>query len=97
QPPPPQKTMATQTPVAAPATPVPPATPVHPAFAPAPPAEGEGAPRKKVDLRTLRRTGRTFPVNTKIKPEAGEKLTRIAQESGLSLAEVIERFVSQAR
>jgi hypothetical protein len=50
----------------------------------------------KVDLRTLRRTGRTFAVNTKIKPESGEKLTQLARATGKSLAEVIEDLISIA-
>lgn len=82
------------------AAPAPAATPAPmPAAAPAPRPKaaksGEGAPAKKVDLRTLRRTGRTFPVNTKIKPEAGERLTQLARESGRSLAEVIEAMVAK--
>lgn len=86
-------------PATEPAAPAPVATPAPmPAAVPAPRPRaakaGEGAP-KKVDLRTLRRTGRTFPVNTKIKPEAGERLTQLARESGRSLAEVIEAMVAK--
>lgn len=49
---------------------------------------------KKVDLRTLRSKGRVFAVNTKIKPESGEKLIQLVKESGKSLAEVIEDLIS---
>ena len=47
--------------------------------------------RVRVDARTLRKTGRTLQLATRVSWEFDEKLRRIAQRDGLLLVEVLER------
>lgn len=53
----------------------------------------------KLDRRTRTKTGRTYPFNTKIKPETYEKIVslsdKMTEEQGryVSLAEIIEKAV----
>jgi hypothetical protein len=45
----------------------------------------------RVDGRSLRRTGRTLQLATRVSWEFDDKLRRIAQRDGLKLVEVLER------
>ena len=45
----------------------------------------------RIDGRSLRRTGRTLQLATRVSWEFDEKLRRIAQRDGLKLVEVLER------
>jgi len=45
------------------------------------------------DGRSLRATGRTAQLATRVKPETREKLMDAAARSGLTMAEIIERAV----
>jgi hypothetical protein len=45
----------------------------------------------RIDGRTLRRTGRTLQLATRVSWEFDDKLRRIAQRDGLKLVEVLER------
>jgi hypothetical protein len=47
--------------------------------------------RPRIDGRSLRRTGRTLQLATRVSWEFDEKLRRIAQRDGLKLVEVLER------
>lgn len=47
--------------------------------------------RVRVDARSLRKTGRTLQLATRVSWEFDEKLRRIAQRDGLLLVEVLER------
>jgi hypothetical protein len=47
----------------------------------------------KVDGRTLRATGRTQQLATRVTPEFHDKLKAIAERDGLMLVEVLERAV----
>jgi hypothetical protein len=49
--------------------------------------EGQG----RLDGRTLRKTGRTLQLATRVSLEFDDKLRRIAQRDGLKLVEVLER------
>ncbi len=46
---------------------------------------------RRIDGRSLRRTGRTVQFATKVSLEFDDKLRRIAQRDGLLLVEVLER------
>ena len=45
----------------------------------------------RLDGRTLRKTGRTLQLATRVSPEFDERLRCIAQRDGLKLVEVLER------
>jgi hypothetical protein len=45
----------------------------------------------RIDGRSLRRTGRTLQLATRVSWEFDDKLRRIAQRDGLKLVEVLER------
>ena len=45
----------------------------------------------RIDGRSLRRTGRTLQLATRVNWEFDDKLRRIAQRDGLKLVEVLER------
>jgi hypothetical protein len=47
--------------------------------------------RYRIDARSLRRTGRTLQLATRVSWEFDDKLRRIAQRDGLKLVEVLER------
>jgi hypothetical protein len=47
--------------------------------------------RRRLDGRSLRKTGRTLQLATRVSWEFDEKLRRIAQRDGLKLVEVLER------
>jgi hypothetical protein len=59
------------------------------------PAQADGAraasDKKRLDGRTLRKTGRTLQLATRVSPEFDERLRCIAQRDGLKLVEVLER------
>ena len=74
------------------------AAPPHaatPAPAPASRQEAEAPqrppPRRRLDARSLRKTGRTLQLATRVSWEFDDKLRRIAQRDGLKLVEVLER------
>jgi len=48
-------------------------------------------PRRRRDGRTMRRTGRTVQLNTRITPETDDLIRDMAERDGLLIAEVIER------
>jgi hypothetical protein len=48
-------------------------------------------PQYRIDGRSLRRTGRTLQLATRVSWEFDDKLRRIAQRDGLKLVEVLER------
>jgi hypothetical protein len=48
-------------------------------------------PQYRLDGRSLRRTGRTLQLATRVSWEFDDKLRRIAQRDGLKLVEVLER------
>jgi hypothetical protein len=50
--------------------------------------------RRRIDGRSLRRTGRTLQFATRITEEFDELLHRIAQRDGLKLVEVLENGVA---
>ena len=62
-----------------------------------PVGEQEGNPphphdtQYRIDGRSLRRTGRTLQLATRVSWEFDDKLRRIAQRDGLKLVEVLER------
>jgi hypothetical protein len=47
--------------------------------------------RVRIDARSLRKTGRTLQLATRVSWEFDDKLRRIAQRDGLLLVEVLER------
>jgi hypothetical protein len=47
--------------------------------------------RRRIDGRSLRKTGRTVQFATRVSEEWDERLRRIAQRDGLKLVEVLER------
>jgi len=47
--------------------------------------------QRRIDGRSLRRTGRTLQLATRVSWEFDDKLRRIAQRDGLKLVEVLER------
>ena len=49
------------------------------------------APVERIDGRTLRRSGRTIQLATRVSPEFDARLRHIAQRDGLLLVEVLER------
>lgn len=49
------------------------------------------APVERIDGRTLRRSGRTIQLATRVSPEFDARLRHIAQQDGLLLVEVLER------
>lgn len=59
------------------------------------PAEAIFAPsprqRRRIDGRSLRKTGRTVQFATRVSEEWDERLRHIAQRDGLKLVEVLER------
>jgi len=79
-----------------------PAAPPKPT--PAAPSESNSAPRltepqrkierRRIDGRSLRRTGRTLQFATRITEEFDELLHKIAQWDGLKLVEVLENSVA---
>ncbi len=80
-------------------TPVSAQTPIEPAFpiiAPGRPGKGvkakaTGQPLARIDGRSLRKSGRTLQLATRVSWEFDEKLREIAQRDGLKLVEVLER------
>ena len=67
---------------------------VAPTPAPANPPEEASTPAahgRRLDGRSLRKTGRTLQLATRVSWEFDEKLRRIAQRDGLKLVEVLER------
>jgi hypothetical protein len=48
-------------------------------------------PQRRIDGRSLRKTGRTLQLATRVSWEFDEKLRYIAQRDGLKLVEVLER------
>ena len=48
-------------------------------------------PQRRIDGRSLRKTGRTLQLATRVSWEFDEKLRSIAQRDGLKLVEVLER------
>ena len=48
-------------------------------------------PRRRLDGRSLRKTGRTLQLATRVSWEFDDTLRRIAQRDGLKLVEVLER------
>jgi hypothetical protein len=48
-------------------------------------------PVERMDGRSLRRSGRTLQLATRVTPEFDARLRRIAQRDGLLLVEVLER------
>jgi hypothetical protein len=46
---------------------------------------------RRIDGRSLKKTGRTVQLSTKVRPEFDEKLRHIAQRDGLMMVEVLER------
>ena len=46
---------------------------------------------RRIDGRSLRKTGRTLQLSTRVSWEFDDKLRRIAQRDGLKLVEVLER------
>jgi hypothetical protein len=79
-----------------------PAAPPKPT--PAAPSKSNSAPqlteperkieRRRIDGRSLRRTGRTLQFATRITEEFDELLHKIAQRDGLKLVEVLENSVA---
>lgn len=57
----------------------------------APPAALPQEEYRRIDGRSLRRTGRTVQLATKVSVEFDNKLRHIAQRDGLLLVEVLER------
>jgi hypothetical protein len=51
--------------------------------------------RRKIDGRTLRRTGRTQQFSTKIKPETHDLMLQIADEDEISLAALVELAIAE--
>jgi hypothetical protein len=49
------------------------------------------APIERIDGRSLRRSGRTIQLATRVSPEFDARLRHIAQRDGLLLVEVLER------
>ena len=96
-PPPPDEASTNLTaPEVAPAAPPKPtpAAPSEPNSAP-PLAESERKiERRRIDGRSLRRTGRTLQFATRITEEFDELLHKIAQRDGLKLVEVLENSVA---
>lgn len=50
-----------------------------------------GAPYQRMDGRTMRRTGRTLQLATRVTPEFDDALRTIALDEGLLIVEVLER------
>jgi hypothetical protein len=48
----------------------------------------------KRDGRSLRRTGRTEPFSTKVKPETLETIHRIAAAEGMTMVKVLEAAIN---
>ncbi len=55
--------------------------------------EPEHAPAPPVDGRTLRKTGRTVQLGTKVTPELKRKIKQIAANDGLKIVELLEKAV----
>jgi hypothetical protein len=47
--------------------------------------------QRRIDGRSLKKTGRTVQLSTKVSSEFDEKLRHIAQRDGLMMVEVLER------
>ena len=47
--------------------------------------------KKRIDGRTLRKTGRTLPFSTRVSEAFDEKLRLIAQRDGLNFAQLLEK------
>jgi hypothetical protein len=59
-----------------------------------PQAVGRGGGQKRIDGRSLRKSGRTVPFATRVSEEFEELLHKIAKRDGLLLVEVLEKGVS---
>jgi hypothetical protein len=65
--------------------------PVHVVARKLEPAVEQPRERSRIDGRSLRRTGRTLQLATRVSWEFDERLRRIAQRDDLKLVEVLER------
>lgn len=64
-----------------------------------PPSDDTAYPKRvgRVDGRSLRRTGRTLQLATRVSWEFDEKLRRIAQRDGLKLGQIKQRYENRRR
>ncbi len=65
--------------------------PLRRAGSPAKAVEPDDQRRTRIDGRSLRKSGRTLQLATRVSWEFDEKLREIAQRDGLKLVEVLER------